>query len=487
MIDHIGNRLDFIYSNLRISDLIDVGLFACFVYYFLKYFIAKPQRPIMTFSVFVSILYVLSKVFNLILISALLKLLFTVILIVIAIIFQRDIRRFIEQLSSKFSGMKSKRKLPPNDKDKICEIVTNLAEKKIGAILVFVGNAPVSNIITAGKPLYAKLDSDLVESIFDSRTPAHDGAMIIENGYITHICCQLPLSKGNKLRINLGTRHSAALGLSERSDSLTFVISEEKGTISIAENNRLIYDVKKRFIEARLHQYSKRKNKSYQKKNKLSDYLRKNFSLKLSSLFIAISAWVVNIYEPGISYTSFMMPVEVRNLKSEFMINKMSDDIVKVTLSGPSNYVSQLKKTPQKVILDFQQAKNGMTVFQSSDFQVSFPKNVNIHSYHPDKISAFLSQYANREVPIVLKTKGELNERYKLSDIVISPQGKKVHIPINLNDQKINLPTRSIDLSQINKKNYKIKTKVSLPEKVRLQNDESFYVEVKFRLEEKTL
>ena len=182
-----------------------------------------------------------------------------------------------------------------------------------------------------------------------------------------------------------------------------------------------------------------------------------------------------------------MMPVEVRNLKPEFRINKMSDDIVKVTLSGPSNYVNQLKKKPQKVILDFQQAKDGQTIFKSSGFQMNFPKNVNIHSYQPSTITAFLSQYTNREVPIVLKTKGELDKKYKLSDIVISPQGKKVSIPVNLKNQKVNLPTKSIDLSQINESNYKIKTKVSLPEKVRLQNNESFYVEVKFQLEEKTL
>ena len=153
-------------------------------------------------------------------------------------------------MSAKFSEVKPSSTYINDDIQKVVRIVLNLAKKRIGAILVFVGNTPVTNIITGGKLLSSELDSDLVESIFDSRTPSHDGAMLIENDNIVKIACQLPLSKGVKASLNLGTRHSAALGIAERSDSFTIVISEEKGSISIAENNDLVYDISRSYLES---------------------------------------------------------------------------------------------------------------------------------------------------------------------------------------------------------------------------------------------
>lgn len=487
VVHRIISFLEFIQLNLRINDLIDIGLFSVFVYYAIKYLMAKPQRPLFTFSALVTILYFLSKVFNLSLISALLKMLFTVILILIAIVFQRDIRRFIEQLSSNFSRAKKAPNLSKEFKQKMMAIIKILAEKKIGAILVLPRKSPVMNVITGGRSIYAKLDEGLVESIFDTRTPGHDGAMIIENGSITRMSCQLPLSKGAKLSLNLGTRHSAALGLSERADCLTFVVSEERGTISIAENSRLIYDVSEKFLSLKLNHYLKSKEKKEKNRRNFFDYVSQNLPLKIFSILIAVLSWTVNIYEPGISYTSFMMPVEVRNLKPEFMIKGMSHDIVKVTLSGPSSYVSQLKRKTQKILLDFSEAKDGKTIFQASDFHLNFPKNITIHGYQPNMITAWLSAYKKKKVPVLLKTKGELDPSLAISDVQIKPREKKLSIPLLMDKDSLMIPTEVVDLSKINRANSYIKIKVALPEKARLQNSESDLVEVHFNLKEKAL
>ena len=472
---HFGNFLEFIQLNLRVNDLVDISLFSCFVYYVVKYFMAKPQRPLVTFSLFVSFLYLFSRFFDLILISELLKLLFTVILVIVAIVFQRDIRRIIEHLSSKISPLKDKQVPMVSHRDKIATTIKNLAAKKVGAILVFTGNSPVNTMITGGKLLYSHLDSDLVESIFDARTPGHDGAMLIENGSIIRISCQLPLSKGTKLSPNLGTRHSAALGLSERSDSLIFVVSEERGSVSIAENSRLIYDVSDKFIEFKLSHYFKMKQRKVRSKVSLFESFKKNIPLKASSVVIAALAWALTIYDPGISYTSFMMPIEVRNLRSEFMIDSISDDIVKVTLSGPSSYINQLKKTTQKIILDFQKAEDGKTIFSSADFKLDFPKNITVHGYQPNTISVVLAEYEHKQLPILLKTKGVLSPSLDISGVTITPSGKRVFIPKSFSAKDSTLLTDLIDLSKVSKDNYRFKAKVSLPEKVLLQNDESFF------------
>gem|GEM_PF-547422 len=479
--------LEFIHLNVRVNDFIDIWLFSIFVYYSLKYLTAKPQRPILTFLGLVSSFSFISKVFNLTLISELLKMLFTVLLIVIAIIFQRDIRRFLEQLSSNFSRSSNPLDLRGEVKAQLIKILKNLASKKVGAILVLPRKSPVMNVITGGKPLYTKLDEGLIESIFDSRTPGHDGAMIIENGYITTISCQLPLSKGTRLSLNLGTRHSAALGLSERADCLTFVVSEERGTISIAENSRLIYDVSEKFLDLKLTHYLKAKGKKENTRRHWLAYINTNLYLKSFALLIALLTWAVNIYEPGISYTSFMMPVEVRSLRPEFVIKGMSDDIVKVTLSGPSSYVSQLKKKTQKILLDFSEVKDGKTVFSSSDFHLNLPKNITVHGYQPNTITAWLSVYKKKKVPILLKTKGKLDPSLAISNIHIKPKEKNLSIPLSMDRESLTIPTEVVDLNKINQGNNYIKIKVALPEKMRLDTEESDLVEVHFDVTEKAL
>ena len=441
----------------------------------------------MTFTVGIVVLYFCSRIFKLILIAQLIKLLFPVILIIIAIVFQRDIRRFIEQLSFKFSSYQGEVDLILTHKDKICRVIKNLSEKKIGAILVFVGNSPVANSVTGGKALSSELDSDLVESIFDPRTPGHDGAMVIDGAKISRISCQLPLSKGTRLSPKLGTRHSAAIGLSERADCLICVVSEERGTVSLAENGRLIYDVSDKFLKSKLSHYVKSQLKRRRTSRNFLSYFKNNFPLKITSLLVALIAWGATIYEPGISYTSFMMPVEVRNLRHEMTINSISDDIVKVTLSGPSSYVNQLKKKTQKLMLDFQDAKDGKTTFHSGEFQMNFPENITIHGYQPNTITAYLVEYQSRKLPVILKTKGKLSSQFDVAEVVMSPSQKNVLFPKKMQQENLVILTNEIDLSEVSPENPLVKAKVLLPEGVRLKNKESIYVEVKFKLNQETL
>lgn len=125
--------------------------------------------------------------------------------------------------------------------------MSNLAETKTGALLAIEQSTGLGDVFESGTILDAEVSANLLENIFVVNTPLHDGATIIKNGRIYAAGCVLPLTKNNSINKKLGTRHRAAIGLSENSDALIIVVSEETGVISLAVNGRLTrnYDKEK--------------------------------------------------------------------------------------------------------------------------------------------------------------------------------------------------------------------------------------------------
>ena len=118
-----------------------------------------------------------------------------------------------------------------------------MSDKKIGALIVFEKDSLLGEITKTGTTLDAKVTTELIENIFFPKAPMHDGAIVIKDGRVTAAGCILPLTSKDDLSSELGTRHRAAIGISETSDAIVAIVSEETGAISIAENGKLIRDV----------------------------------------------------------------------------------------------------------------------------------------------------------------------------------------------------------------------------------------------------
>ena len=162
--------------------------------------------------------------------------------IILAIIFQTDMRRALLALG--------RRHHPVVELDEELETVEELlkalgelADKQIGALIVLVRQIPLDHIIQVGTQIDAKVTSELLNSIFLPYSPIHDGAVIIEKGKLTKAGCLLPLSQNPDIAKSFGTRHRAALGLSELSDSFVVVVSEETGKISLVHDAKITYDI----------------------------------------------------------------------------------------------------------------------------------------------------------------------------------------------------------------------------------------------------
>jgi diadenylate cyclase len=162
--------------------------------------------------------------------------------VILAVIFQTDLRRTLLALGKR-SPSTSEFEGDIETVEELLKALREMAEKQIGALIVLVRHIPLDHIINVGTQIDAKVTSELLNSIFLPYSPIHDGAVIIENGKLTKAGCLLPLSQNPDIAKSFGTRHRAALGLSELSDSYVVVVSEETGKISLVHDAKISYDM----------------------------------------------------------------------------------------------------------------------------------------------------------------------------------------------------------------------------------------------------
>jgi uncharacterized protein (TIGR00159 family) len=162
--------------------------------------------------------------------------------VIMAVIFQTDLRRTLLALGKR-SAAASESGADVETVDEILKALRDMADKHIGALIVLVRHSSIEHLIHIGTEIDAKVTSELINSIFLPYSPIHDGAVIIEKGKLTKAGCLLPLSQNPDIAKSFGTRHRAALGLSELSDCHVVVLSEETGKISLIHEAKITYDV----------------------------------------------------------------------------------------------------------------------------------------------------------------------------------------------------------------------------------------------------
>ena len=229
--------------DLGIKDIIDIFLVALMLYYI--YRLMKESRSLNIFSgimVFILIWLFVSKIIEMRLLGSILDKLVSVGVVALIVLFQEEIRKFLYSLGAhqrlrlitRFFSVKNKE---PEDKETIIPLVLacmNMARGKVGALIVLERSAPLEDIADTGEKIDARISQRLIENIFFKNSPLHDGAMLITHKRIKAAGCLLPVSHNQDIPKSLGLRHRAALGISQSSDAVTIVVSEETGNISVA-------------------------------------------------------------------------------------------------------------------------------------------------------------------------------------------------------------------------------------------------------------
>ncbi len=253
MLDDLYNLFFAFISILRtfeFKDFLDIVLVAFVIYSAIKLVRETRAEQLIKGILILLCLYLLSSFINLSMMTALLRTLFEFGVLAIIVLFQPEIRKALEQIGR--SKIITKYMKPTGDKDyealdgdlsktinAVVDAVTIFQRSKTGALIVFERQTKLGDIINTGTILNASASTAIFGNLFYNKAPLHDGAVIIRNASVYAAGCILPLSKNESIDSNLGTRHRAGIGISEESDAVVVIVSEETGNISTAINGRL--------------------------------------------------------------------------------------------------------------------------------------------------------------------------------------------------------------------------------------------------------
>lgn len=263
----IFNSILSIIKTIQLRDIVDILAIALLIFGLFKLIQETRAVQLLKGVIMLLIVYFLSSLFGLVMLSSLLRTFFEAAVVVIAIIFQPEIRKALEQMGrnntyKKYIKIFTKHHKDDEWKKAVEKSIVDAADtavlfsrSKTGALLVFERETMLSDIAATGTIIDAETSVALFGNIFFNKAPLHDGASIIRDGKLFAAGCILPLTSNRNVDINLGTRHRAGLGISEQSDAVVLIVSEETGVISLAVNGILLREFTREELIKKLEQF----------------------------------------------------------------------------------------------------------------------------------------------------------------------------------------------------------------------------------------
>ncbi|MGN1420512.1 MAG: diadenylate cyclase CdaA [Eubacterium sp.] len=242
------NRVLSVFSTFSFADFLDIVMVAVIIYICVRIIRETRAMQLAKGIIFILIVYGVVNLLGMEASGYIFKTIFSNILIILVVIFGPEIRSILEQVGHGTTSKSFKSIIHPGVAvdiaeltegiEAVCKACANMSDKKVGALICFENDTLLGNVISSGTEIDAKISSALVENIFYPKSPLHDGAMVIRDGKVFAAGCILPLTK-KTVSSSLGTRHRAAIGLSEESDAVVVIVSEETGAISVAKGGVL--------------------------------------------------------------------------------------------------------------------------------------------------------------------------------------------------------------------------------------------------------
>lgn len=234
-------------STFRVADAVDIAVVAVILYYVFKFIRDRRAGKLAVGIITLLLLLVVSSLINMRVMNYLMKNVFQIGIIAVIILFQPELRAALEKVGGgSLKGVRSFGNFKNADDGKaelisaVVQAATELSETKTGALIVFERTTKLGDMILTGTVVDSAISVPIIKNIFFKNTPLHDGAVIIRDNRLYAAGCLLPLSSSQELTRDLGTRHRAAIGMSENSDAVVLVVSEETGVISIASEGKLL-------------------------------------------------------------------------------------------------------------------------------------------------------------------------------------------------------------------------------------------------------
>ena len=462
-------------SFVRIQDIADIVIMTFLVYQLYIWFRNTRALQVVIGLGFLGLLYVVTKSAGLFMTSWILQELGTVLFVLIIVVFQGEIR----QALYRFSLLRNLFGRQTGDVGlnlaELVETVFSLAARRTGAIIVFQRQEALDDYLLHGVPLDSLVSSQLLGSIFEDGTPLHDGALVIRDGRISQASCHLPLSASSDLPQHLGTRHRAAVGLTERTDAVVLVVSEERGEVSVVVGGSLVPvsapEELTQVLQSHLTLVVPRK------KIPLTTILFRNMVPKLVTLLLVVAAWLVITAKQG-GLVTVTVPLKFHNLPENLVLRESVPEEIELQLKSLSSMVPTPTPTNVAVDLDLAKIREGLNrlAVNSADFRL--PLGVSIASVSPPQVKIVAERKVRRELPVRIRKRGRLPRGIVLRQLKVEPAKVTVVGPERILARIDAVETEEVDLSAVHQ-NLTIEAKLVAPSpQVHIQNDSSVMVTV---------
>lgn len=429
------------------------------------------RRIVVTFLTFIGV-YLVARFYQLALTLRLIETAAFSFAVGSVLIFQEDIRRFLESsLFSFFSAAKNQSSGTSWVKV-LLKSVDTFSKNRVGALIVLQQNIPISHAVRGGHKLNGEVSFPLLCSLFDPHSIGHDGAVVIRGSRVTRFGVHLPLSRNYQATGRIGTRHSAALGLSEVTDAFVIVVSEETGDIGIA-THKMFHKVTLKDLEERLTILKGVKDE-LGIFPAMIQWLRRALLPNFISLTLASALWLIFVAPGASQQRTISMPLVLQEVPKGLLVDEPAPAEVKVTLVGTAETFSLWSKEKQNIHLGIQEALPGVQKIHLSNQHLSLPEEMKVAQFEPSFVTLNVHRSRKVNVPISL----QMNNRSLASTNKFRFEPKEVTLIIRSEDAGPALvSTEPMDPSKY-KKGDNFDLKLILPSKANFSNESASTIHV---------
>lgn len=373
--------------NLKWLDILDILLITFVLYQLFSFFYKTRGFRILIGLSGLGIMYLLVRSWGLFLSTLLLQVFWQALIILIIIVFQPEIREVLEKLNllNLFHGKKSLSS-GLSTIETIRRSVFRLARDKIGAIIVLQQEDDLKDLLRDSLPYEAKISEPVFLSIFQKNSPIHDGAILVEGDRIKTVAGYLPMTEKDNLPNHYGSRHRASLGLSEKSDALIIVVSEERGEVSIVHHGRIKpIQYPGELSDYILESFSKGRKKektSFQKT--FSRLILAHWPRKLVTFIFVLLFYLAIAGQQNYSQ-NLLVPIEYKNIPAKTELVS-PPKIVKIFIKGTRKTIASLKPDEVRVELDVSLAQWGRRTFNLSEGNINLPSEIQLLYIEPSTL-----------------------------------------------------------------------------------------------------
>ncbi len=443
------NEFGLFYQSIRWQDIVDILLNS---YLLFRFYVLFRGTIVLRGLIGIALLWFFQRIavfLGMIITSWAIQGITTVAALIIIVVFRSEIRGVIQtkNVRSVLWGFSHKAEAQ-TPVDVIVDSVFEMSQKYVGALIVIPGDHDFRDHVQNGTTWQGKLSREMILSVFFKDNPVHDGAAIIQGDRITDVGVILPLSKRKDIPSYYGTRHRAALGISENADCLAVVVSEESGRVIAAKGNKITPIHRKGLLADILKEHLKmspKESNNYPSKERLEIGLA-----AVVSLLFVIGVWLS--FSKGLyTMVTVQVPIEYMNKKPNLEIFDTSVNSVELHLSGSGALIKSVEPQQLSVRIDLGKAHPGENIFNITQDNISLPPGIYLRKIDPPTVAIATDTSITKQLPVQADWQGALDSALLLTDVRVVPESVLVIGPRTAMEQVATIYTDKIDLSRINK------------------------------------